>query len=196
MQACSLSSVPLWLHLAAMRGKKSAWIIGMAAQGASFSIMLPYVSPHWSALMAANPNVRLGLALLTGGLVGASAACGQVISRSLMADVVDDEAGWSGDRRDGAFFAWFNFLSKSAGGVGAMLMGWLLDASGFVPNVEQSRRVKLTMVSLFSLLPMVGFAVAVAVFKSFSLVEQQPRTLPYAPPRFRHGRDGQTVALM
>ena len=93
----------------------------------------------------------------------------------MQADVVDWDALGSGVRREGAFFAWFNFLAKGGGSAGALAMGGLLDAAGFVPNVTpQPLRVQLVLSLLFGL-PVLGFGAAIAIFRRYDLDEEHVR---------------------
>eukprot|EP00966_Prymnesium_polylepis_P181363 4200807-Prymnesium_polylepis.1 len=200
----SIASIPGWLLLARLMGKKGAWLIGvrstpdlhihrfftsarplagMAVGIGAFSLGLPPLHPGF---YPDDEDARLRFSLVSAALVGASNTCGQVIARSLMADVIDWDEQQTGCRREGAYFAFFNFLTKGAAGVGSALMGWLLGFAGFVPNVEQTMQVKFAMAFLFCLLPMVGLAVAIVLFRRFSLREGMPErqpAVPYQPPR-------------
>ena len=93
-----------------------------------------------------------------------------------MCDVIDWDEKRTGTRREGIYFAWWNLLKKLSAATGALAMGWVLDASGFEPNVEQRLRVKLAIAGLFSVLPMVGFTVAAALFSRYSLEEAGARS--------------------
>ena len=156
----------------------------MALGIGAFSLGLPPLHPGF---YPDDEDARLYFSLFSAALVGASNTCGQVIARSLMADVVDWDEQQTGCRREGAYFAFFNFLTKGAAGVGAALMGWLLRFAGFVPNVEQTMQVKLAMAFLFCFCPMVGLTVAIVLFRRFSLRESTPEkqlAVPlYQPPR-------------
>ena len=158
----------------------------MAGACVAFSLTLPFLHP---AFFPNDPRAKMYVALGAAGVVGATSACGAVIARSLMADVIDWDERQTGTRREGAYFAWFSFLGKSGNGADAMVMGWLLDLVGFVPNAEQTMLVKLTMAGLFSILPMIGFTVAFTIFgRHWSLIEETVgragiMDAAYEPPR-------------
>ena len=93
--------------------------------GAAFAFSLTLLPLH-PGFFPHNPSARMYCAFIGAGGVGATSACGAIIARCLMADVIDWDEQQTGTRRDGAYFAWFNFLDKSGKGAGAIAMGWLL----------------------------------------------------------------------
>ena len=76
------------------------------------------------------------------------------------------------ERKEGSYFAAWNFVYKSALGVMLLLTGFVLDFAGFMPNVEQTMQVKLAMVSLYGLFPLVCYTIGAILFSRFTLDEK------------------------
>jgi Na+/melibiose symporter-like transporter len=52
-----------------------------------------------------------------------------------------------------------------------MLTGFVLSASGFVPNVEQGDTAKLALLTLYAIFPLVCYSVGALIFSRFKLDE-------------------------
>jgi GPH family glycoside/pentoside/hexuronide:cation symporter len=86
-------------------------------------------------------------------------------------DVIDYDEFKTGERKEGSYFAAWNFTYKSAMGVMLLLTGFVLEFSGFVPNEAQSSRVQIAMVALSGLLPLVGYLAGAILVSRFGLDE-------------------------
>jgi GPH family glycoside/pentoside/hexuronide:cation symporter len=98
-----------------------------------------------------------------------------VVAPSVQADIIDYDEYLTGERKEGACLAVWNFVRKSAGGIMALLTGFVLALSGFEPNVEQSDTAKLAIRILFSLVPASCYAISTLVFTRFALDEAEHR---------------------
>ena len=58
----------------------------------------------------------------------------QIISVSLIADILDEHELATGKRQEGVFFAAGTFVGKATSGVGALLAGAVIDIAGIVPG--------------------------------------------------------------
>ncbi len=96
-----------------------------------------------------------------------------MVAPSIQADVIDYDEYLTGERKEGAYFAAWNFVFKSATGVTIMLSGWVLQIVGFVPNQEQTEAVKLAILSLYSIFPLVCYAIGTALIMTFKLDETE-----------------------
>ena len=78
------------------------------------------------------------MGLLVAGcvLAGSMSGCSTVIGPSIKADVIDWDAARSGARREGAYFATWNFAQKGAGAIGGWILGLTLAYWGYQPNPE------------------------------------------------------------
>jgi GPH family glycoside/pentoside/hexuronide:cation symporter/oligogalacturonide transporter len=79
----------------------------------------------------------------------------------------------TGERKEGAYFAAWNFVFKSATGVTLMLTGFVLELAGFVPNEVQSEESKLALKGLYALFPMACYLVGTLIFMRFKLDEKE-----------------------
>ena len=157
-------SVPLWIPLSRKIGKVRLWLFSMLGTGLSFGGM-------FALIFLDTVEARLWLIFIMAVLAGTAAGAGGTISPSIQGDVIDYDEYLTGERKEGSYFAAWNFVYKAALGVMLMLTGYTLQLSGFEPNVEQSDTVKLAMVSLYGLFPLVCYLVGAALFTRFKLDE-------------------------
>jgi Na+/melibiose symporter-like transporter len=89
--------------------------------------------------------------------------------------VIDYDEYVTGERKEGSYFAAWNFVYKGAYGVMLLLTGFVLQFSGFVPNQEQTMTVQIAMVTLYGLLPLVCYLIGAALFSRFKFDETAHR---------------------
>jgi len=151
--------VPVWIRLSRRFGKRNLWIFSMALLTLSFAgLALVQAGDVW-------------LICTLGVIAGVGGGCGQVVGPSIQADVIDWDERVTGERKEGIYFAAWAFVRKSAFGVATMLVGFLLGAVGFEPNVEQSDATKLGLRALFAVVPALCYAVGTWCFLHFRLDE-------------------------
>ena len=155
----SIVSVPLWMPLARRFGKKPLWIFSMLLTSAAFGGMF---------FLEENSVVLITSLAAVAGL---AAGCGGMVGPSVQADVIDFDEHESGERKEGAYFAAWNFVFKCAYGITLFLTGWVLQLSGFAPNQEQTESARLALLSLYSLFPLVCYAIGTLIFARFRLDE-------------------------
>ena len=157
----SVASVPFWVRLSEVIGKKNVWLLSMVLTGLSFGAMF---------LLSEGQVIRYCCLAVLAGL---GAGSGAVVAPSIQSDIIDYDEHKSGKRKEGAYFAAWNFVFKSAAGITLMLTGFVLEFSGFEPNVEQTETTKLALRSLYSLFPLVCFLMGAALFTRFNLSEKE-----------------------
>ena len=116
--------------------------------------------------------VSAGLGLLFAVLAtlgGVGGGCGPVIAPSIQSDIIDYDEYMTGERKEGAYFAAFSFAFKGSTGLTLMLTGFVLQLSGFVPNVEQTETAKLAIRCLFALFPLVSTWLGALLLSRFAL---------------------------
>lgn len=170
----TIAFTPVWLPLARRFGKKRLWLGSMIVTAGCFGGMA-FVDEGTVALLA-------GLA----ALAGCSSSCGSIMSPSVQSDIIDVDEHRTGERKEGAYFAAWNFVFKTAVGLTLMLTGGVLEASGFVPNAAQSDGTRSAILGLYSLFPLACYAVGAALFSRFSLDEAAHRHIRAELDR-RHG---------
>ena len=159
----SATSVPLWLPLSRRIGKVRLWMYSMLLTGFSFGGMfaLPFIPPEF----------RLALMFAMAAFAGLAAGCGGTIGPSVQGDVIDYDEHRTGERKEGSYFAAWNFVYKSAFGIMLALTGFVLDLSGFVPNQRQTMATQVWMVGLYGMFPLVCYSIGAALFSRFKLDE-------------------------
>jgi GPH family glycoside/pentoside/hexuronide:cation symporter len=157
-------SVPLWIPLSRRFGKVRLWMFSMILTGLSFGSMfaLPFLP---------TVEIRILYICIAAAFAGLAAGCGGTISPSIQGDVIDYDELKTGERKEGSYFAAWNFVYKSATGVMLLLTGFVLQAAGFEPNQEQSMTVQIAMVTLYGLFPLVCYAIGALLFRKFKLDE-------------------------
>jgi GPH family glycoside/pentoside/hexuronide:cation symporter len=154
-------SIPFWVPVSRRVGKKNLWFFSMGMTGMGFGSTF---------LMGEGDVVPL---LLVASVLGMAAGCGNVVGPSIQADIIDWDEHRTGERKEGAYFAAWNFVFKTATGITLGITGFVLQAAGFEPNVEQSETSRLAIRSLYGLFPLVCYAVGAALFLRFSFNEKE-----------------------
>jgi GPH family glycoside/pentoside/hexuronide:cation symporter len=153
--------VPLWIALSRRFGKKQLWLGSMCALTVAFM-----------GLFFAGPGDWLYIAVLA-GVAGIGGGCGAVVAPSIQADVIDWDELRTGERKEGAYFAVWSFVRKSAFGVTAGIAGLALAATGFVPNAEQGPATLLAMRALFGLFPGACYLAGTLLFLRFRFTQAE-----------------------
>ena len=151
----SAASVPLWVRLAGRYGKKRLWLFSMLVSAGCFGSML--FLQEGDVLMISTVALILGL----------GAGAGAVVAPSIQADVIDYDELKTGERKEGTYFATWNFVFKLATGLTLVLTGFALDLAGFVPNVEQTETARMTLLGLYGGFPMICFLLGAYLFHRY-----------------------------
>jgi len=165
----STFSVPLWIPLSRRIGKIRLWTFSMLLTGFSFGGMF--------LLVLVDSAAQLWIFFSLAFTAGLAAGCGGTVAPSVQGDVIDYDEFLTGERKEGSYFAAWNFVYKSAYGVMLLTTGFVLQLSGFVPNQEQTMTVKMAMVTLYGLLPLVCYIIGAYLFSHFKLDEVAHRDI-------------------
>ena len=171
----SSASVPMWLPLSRRFGKIRVWIGGMLLTAVSFGAM--FLLPFFDDV-----DTRLTWIIVMAFFAGLANGCGGTLGPSVQGDVIDYDEHLTGERKEGAYFAAWNFVQKGALGVMLLLTGFVLEYSGFMPNQEQTMTVKMAMITLYGMFPLVCYLIGAYMFTKFKLDE-------YAHGEIRAGLD-------
>jgi GPH family glycoside/pentoside/hexuronide:cation symporter len=156
-------SVPFWVAIARRVGKQRVWFVSLLLKIAVLAGFFTLGSGDFWLLIAGT----IGFGVFTGA--------GAVVGPSLKADVVDWDEARTGERKEGAYFASWNFAQKAAGGIAIWIVGSMLAMTGYVPNVVQTEDALTGIRLLYSTLPAgLNVAAAVLVYR-FSLDEAAHR---------------------
>jgi GPH family glycoside/pentoside/hexuronide:cation symporter len=158
---CATASVPLWVPLSRTFGKKKLWLFSMVLTALGFGGMFFLRQGDvWPISILAV-------------LLGVAAGCGNIIAPSIQADIIDYDEYRTGERKEGAYFAAWNFVFKGATGITVVLTGFVLQLSGFTPNVEQVEAAKLALRILYAIFPLVCYGAGAAIFWRFRLNQHE-----------------------
>ena len=157
----SICFVGMWLPLSRRFGKKRLWMTSMLLTAVSFGGMF---------FLSEGSIYLIGILAALGGT---AAGCGAMVGPSIQADVIDYDEYMTGERKEGAYFAAWNFVYKSATGITIMSTLWVLDIVGFMPNVEQTENVRLAIRSLYSIAPLCCYLLGTILLNRFSLDEKE-----------------------
>jgi len=154
-------SIPFWMRLANHFDKRRLWLVAMGMSGVGFGVLcLVHEGSVW--LMASGALVA-----------GFASGCGNTLGMALKADVIDWDEHSTGERKEGAYFSAWAFVSKVAGGLMVGLVGVTLQGTGFEAGEEPSATARRAMLFLMGGVPLLGFAVGMAAFTRFRLSESE-----------------------
>jgi GPH family glycoside/pentoside/hexuronide:cation symporter len=151
----------MWVWVSRRIGKKRLWILSTIFTALGFGAMM-FLTEGAVALIS-----------ILAFLLGTGAGAGAVVAPSIQADVIDYDELETGQRKEGAYFAAWNFVFKTATGITLMLTGVVLDAAGFVPNATQTSSAKTALLVLYALFPLGCYLVGAAILTRFRLDETE-----------------------
>ena len=157
----SLLSIPLWIRLSAKFGKRKVWLFAMTIKTGLLALIF---------FLGSGDFVPMLMLTMVFGLMN---GCGAIVGPSLKADVIDWDEAETGERKEGAYFAAWDFVQKSAGGVSVWIIGVVLSMTGFVPNAVQGEHTITGIMLLASAAPCVAHLLALGIMAQFSLNENE-----------------------
>lgn len=154
--------VPLWIRYSKRVGKKRLWLYGMGSVACGFAGQF---------FLAEGRTLQVFVCVL---LIGVGSSISQVIGPSIQADVVDYDELQSGQRKEGAYAAVWNFIRKAGGAAAAGIGGAALGLGGYEPGAEtQSESVQDAIRYTAGILPAICFVIGIFAFSRFSLNEME-----------------------
>ena len=156
---------PVWLRLSKKFGKKVLFL------GASM------VSVFGFTLLFFATNVDSLIIWIAPALLGAAGGCAAIVAPSIQADIIDWDEYKTGQRKEGSYLAVWNFIRKAASAATALIVGAVLQATAFAPNMEQTEEVQLAIRALIGLLPAFCYLIGIAFFMRFSFNESEHRAV-------------------
>lgn len=157
----SIAFIGIWLPLSRRFGKTRLWMCSMLLTAVAFGGMF---------FLEEGSIYLIGVLAMLGGT---AAGCGAMVGPSIQADVIDFDEYETGERKEGTYFAAWNFVFKSATGITIMATLSVLELAGFEPNIEQTDQVKFAIIALYSLAPLSCYLIGALLLNSFSLDEAE-----------------------
>ena len=131
-----------WKWLAGRWNKGPAYALGLAIAGVAVAATF---------FLPAHPTPLIYLIAFVAG-IGFSAQW--VFPWAMVPDVVECDRLETGEHRGGMYYGVWGFTSKLTGALGVALTGWVLQLSGYVPNVEQAAQALLGIRLFFGPVPL------------------------------------------
>ena len=110
--------IPLWVPISRRLGKRNAWLLASAIATLCFA--------SFAFLGEGSIVPILAIAAVIGFTQGAT----RTLPNSIKADVIDVDELRTGERKEGAYFATWNFVQKAAGGLSIAIAGVTLELAG------------------------------------------------------------------
>ncbi len=148
---------PVWFPLARRFGKRAAWLVALTMKSVGFVCML-----------LARPDT-MWMYPVAMVLIGGSLACFFILPPSVKADVIDYDELVTGERKEGSYFAVWNFIQKLASAAAIAVSGFVLQFAGYEANVVQSEASVNAMRGLFSGMPLALHILAILLLLRFRL---------------------------
>lgn len=155
----------VWIRVSRHTGKKRLWLAAMSVMTLGFAGL--FFVGEGTVLYMMGCSAVLGIGW----------SCGAVLAPSVKSDVIDYDDLQTGERKEGAYFAVWNLVRKSAMGIVAIITGFALQLADYTPNVEQSEQVIWTMRVLFSGVPTLFYILGILFFIRYSLNESEHRNI-------------------
>lgn len=149
--------MPLLLALSRRMGKARAYMLALA-ETVAVIVLLRYLGER-------SPLLALGLFALAGYGVGAM----YLYPWSIVADTIEYSQWRTGIRPEGALYGYFTFVFKVGTALSSFIIGIVLAAFRYVPNVEQSASGLEGIRLLLSFIPAVLFLAGIALLSRYPI---------------------------
>lgn len=158
-------AAPFWVWLARRFSKRTAAIgcLGLGALGYLAFFLNPSLDP------------RVSIAIIT--LIGFGGAGFAVMFWAMLPDTVEYGEARTGLRHEAKVFGFASFAQKAALGVNALLLGWLLQSTGYVANAEQSPETLAGIKAIMALIPMGGALAGIAILWGYPITARYHQDL-------------------
>lgn len=93
------------------------------------------------------------------------------IPSAIQADVIDYDEFLTGERREGQYIGFWSISKKLAAAVGVGAGLSILGIAGYLPNVDQTPEVKLTLRILYALVPSICNLLAILAAIAYPIDE-------------------------
>lgn len=131
-----------------------------------YSLILGFLA-HFLLFILGDGSIIISYSALF--LSGLSLGLGDVISYTLVGDIVEDLALKTGKRHEGMIFATHTFTTKMQSAIGLFTIGLVLNATGFIENTLQTKDALFGIFTLISLLPAIASLLSILPMFFFKL---------------------------
>ncbi|MCD6570636.1 MAG: MFS transporter [Deltaproteobacteria bacterium] len=153
--------IPVWVLISKKIGKKLAYSIGMGIF-AGVVVAVFFLKPNQITLMYFLIAV-IGLGLSTN----------YVLPWAIVPDTIEYDELYTGKRREGLFYGVWNFGTKLAGAVAILIVGVVMDFTGYVANVPQTPEALLGIRALMSFVPAAIILLGIIVLSFYPITQKR-----------------------
>ncbi|MBN1837309.1 MAG: MFS transporter, partial [Spirochaetales bacterium] len=143
-------------------GKKTTYVIGMLIIAAACIVI--FLLGH---------VIGLAFVFVMMFIAGIGLSTTYPMPWSMVPDTVEYGYLQTGERREGGYYGLWTFISKVGQALAIALSGWILQASGYVPEVAQTAAARLGIRVLLGPVTAVLFVAAVVVLVFYPLNEKR-----------------------
>lgn len=173
--ATGIVFLPGWIFIARRTGKKVAWLVSMGINSGAF-VGVFFLGPGDAMLYGI-------LVFLSGIGFGAALA----IPSAIQADVIDYDEFLTGERREGQYLGLWSISKKLAAAIGVGAGLSILGIAGYIPNVDQTPAVQMTLRILYALVPSLCNLLAIIVALAYPINDQIHKEIRQAIVKRRAG---------
>lgn len=134
-----IACVPVINVISQKTSKKAAWLFSMGLWATSCHVFVTYII---------KPGFPIPLYIANGLSAMAIIALYQV-AWAMIPDSVEVDEYKTGERREGLYYGLITFIQKISAAIALLIGGIVLDAIGYVPNVEQTPQALDGIVNFF-----------------------------------------------
>lgn len=143
--------VPFWTWISRLISKRNTLILCCAIGAATYLAF--YLNPSLA------PEASLAIMVL----MGLATAGNGVMFWAILPDTIEYGEARTGHRHEAKVFGLAMFAMKAALGVNAVLLGWLLQQTGYVANQPQSLQTLAGIKAIMTLIPLAGVLACIVV---------------------------------
>ncbi len=159
LQVIATLSIPLWLKIANIVGKRKAFIVGTGFFGLSI-LSLVFIPPG-----------QIFLFFFIAILVGIGLSSAQVISHAIVPDSIDYGYWQTGKRKEGVYYGVLTFIQKIATASAIGLSGIILEIMGYIPNTVQTKQALWAIRILLGLLPVILILISIVAIYHYPITK-------------------------
>jgi len=172
----SVVTLPLWSVFSKKIGKKRTLLFG--------TLFWCVSQFFWLFL---GPATSLTAICFVGALVGIGYGCAHTLPWAMLPDVLDYDELKTGQRREGIYSGIMTFLMKMGNSLAMFLIGLILQAVGYTPNVEQTGIALETMRLTMSFAPMIFLVICLMALLVYPITMETYKSI-------RHELDSRKAA--
>lgn len=175
---CIILFIFFWKWVSDKKGKNVAYALGLgiAAIGVLYSF---WIGPG-----------SVQLLFITVVIAGFGLSSHWVMPFAMIPDVVENDQLKTGERREGVYYGLYGLSDKIMRTLGVFIVGWVLQLSGYVPNVSQNETALLGIRLFFGPIPAFLLLLAVPLLFYYPINRKRHAELQYRLKRTNQKDDG------